>query len=239
MLKAILAHEIVQQVLGRALDLALRLIAASIRWHITGQMNLAAAAQSGAPVILCLWHGRLAMAPQIWAKAGPLRGLSAAFVVSRSRDGNIGARIATRLNIALIRGSGSKPGNGKRNKSDKGGMDALIGMVEHLSGKAILGLTPDGPRGPARQVGPALVLLAERTGAVIVPVAWSARRARQLRSWDGFLLPWPFTRGAICFGAPIAPVRGERSTRAARGLGIAAALDGVTRAADEFCDRRA
>lgn len=238
MLKAILAKENVQRAVGGVIDLALRLIAASIRWHITGQTNLAAATRGNGPVILCLWHGRLAMTPRIWAAAGPLRGFAPAFVVSRSRDGNIGARIARRLNIPLIRGSSGKAGRRHPNTGDKGAMDALIGMIGHLSGKAVLGLTPDGPRGPAGQVGPALVLLAERTGAVILPVAWSARRASRLRSWDGFLLPWPFTRGAICFGVPIMPVTGAgREERSARAHEIAAALGAVTRAADDLCGR--
>ena len=46
-------------------------------------------------------------------------------------------------------------------------------------------------------------MLAQLTQVPLLPVAYAAARAWQLRSWDRFLIPKPFTRIVIAVGAPV------------------------------------
>jgi len=52
-------------------------------------------------------------------------------------------------------------------------------------------------------VAPGAVIIAQRTGAAMIPVAAAASRAWHLRSWDRFLIPKPFARVTVAYGDPI------------------------------------
>ncbi len=70
-----------------------------------------------------------------------------------------------------------------------------------------VGITPDGPRGPRRRVKPGVIAAARFTGLPIIPVAFSARPARRLGSWDRTLVPFPFSRGLFVCGEPLRVAR--------------------------------
>jgi lysophospholipid acyltransferase (LPLAT)-like uncharacterized protein len=72
-----------------------------------------------------------------------------------------------------------------------------------LAQKNHLAVTPDGPRGPRRQVQPGLVYLAARTGLPIVPMGIAWRRAWRMRSWDRFALPVPWSLASLVTTEPI------------------------------------
>ena len=61
----------------------------------------------------------------------------------------------------------------------------------------------DGPRGPARVSKTGIIALARLTGLPIQPVAFSARPAIRLKSWDQSLVPLPFARVVCAFGEPL------------------------------------
>ena len=61
----------------------------------------------------------------------------------------------------------------------------------------------DGPRGPRFRVQPGCVIAASKTGAPLVPIGFECRSKKRLRSWDRFVLPWPFTRVQVIFGEEI------------------------------------
>jgi len=70
-----------------------------------------------------------------------------------------------------------------------------------------IGITPDGPRGPRYCVQSGIIELARRTGMPIIPVTFSASRKKIFRSWDRFLLPYPFSRGVFIWGEPLLVLR--------------------------------
>ena len=75
--------------------------------------------------------------------------------------------------------------------------------------------------------------LARITGAPILPLAFSAYPAWRLRSWDEFLIPKPFARGAVCFGPPLlVPPRADRSQQEALRKELEVQLSQVTWRAD-------
>ena len=63
-----------------------------------------------------------------------------------------------------------------------------------------MAFTPDGPRGPRRELKPGVVAAAQRGGGVIVPIHAEADRAWRLHSWDRFMIPKPLARVRITYG---------------------------------------
>jgi lysophospholipid acyltransferase (LPLAT)-like uncharacterized protein len=48
-----------------------------------------------------------------------------------------------------------------------------------------------------------VILLAQLSGAPIHPFSFYADRVHRFRSWDGFILPMPFSRGIFVWGKPM------------------------------------
>ena len=66
-----------------------------------------------------------------------------------------------------------------------------------------IAITPDGPRGPRYRVQKGIIELARRTGIDIIPITFNASRKKIFRSWDRFLLPYPFSQGVFIWGEPL------------------------------------
>ena len=96
--------------------------------------------------------------------------------------------------------------------------------------------TPDGPRGPRHRVQGGVIQAARLSGVPIVPIAFSAHRAKIFSSWDRFLLPYPFSRGVFLYGEPLVVPRdaNEREVEALR-RGLEVRMREMT----EQADRRA
>lgn len=173
--------------ISRVGGLALRVLAGTwrIRYRNVGPVD--ALHRAGQPYILTLWHGELL--PLLWTLRR--RGLTA--LVSEHGDGEILARVALSLGYRTVRGS-----------STRGAGRALLGMSRAVEeDRRPLAFTPDGPRGPAHTFAPGALMVAQRTGAPVVPVAAGASRAWRLKSWDSFLIPKPFARVTIVYGDPV------------------------------------
>ncbi|MEE9347868.1 MAG: lysophospholipid acyltransferase family protein [Robiginitomaculum sp.] len=165
------------------------------RWAIEGENHIAPLRAGGGGLILCVWHGRFFLSNSGWHKGDQ----PASVLVSKSNDGSIITAAAQKLGLGVIRGSGAREGNSK----DRGGAGALREMVRHLRAKGCMVITPDGPRGPRMRAGLGPLSLAKMTGAPIVPYALSTRNRKLMKSWDRFMFPFPFGRGAIVWGEPI------------------------------------
>jgi hypothetical protein len=115
-------------------------------------------------------------------------------LISAHRDGEIIANAVRGFGVNLIRGSAVDPGKPGR---DKSGAPAVAAMAEALNAGGIVGVTPDGPRGPRERAKIGVVRLAALTGAPILPGSYSASRGPRLATWDRFLLAAPFSRLAF------------------------------------------
>jgi lysophospholipid acyltransferase (LPLAT)-like uncharacterized protein len=113
-------------------------------------------------------------------------------LISQHTDGEVISQICQRLGIGVIRGS-----------TARGGCQALLEMIRNQDDSTHLGITPDGPRGPRRQLKPGVVMIASQTGLAIVPVGIGFVRAWRFASWDRFCLPWPGSTLVGVVGAPI------------------------------------
>jgi hypothetical protein len=137
------------------------------------------------PFIFALWHGHLL--PLLWHH----RDEGVMVLISEHRDGEIVARAAESLGYGLIRGS-----------TTRGADRALISLVRELQSGREVAITPDGPKGPAGKFAPGALIAAQRSASFILPVAASASRSWRLKSWDRFMIPKPFARVTVVYGAP-------------------------------------
>ncbi len=168
------------------LDRGLRALASSWRFEIVGQDHLAGIRPGGQPAIWALWHGHLL--PLLWLH----RHDGTTLLVSRHRDGERFARVASRWGYRMLRGS-----------STRGGAAALLGLIRSLRRGSQIAIAADGPRGPRESAKPGAAAAALSTGAPIVPVAVSARPAWRLGTWDGLLVPAPWARVRVAYGPPL------------------------------------
>jgi lysophospholipid acyltransferase (LPLAT)-like uncharacterized protein len=67
------------------------------------------------------------------------------------------------------------------------------------------GITPDGPRGPRFKFKPGAIFTAQISRKAVVPIAFAAKPAWVLRTWDKFVIPSPFARVRIAIGEPYFP----------------------------------
>src|SRR5690625_2207855 len=208
--------------------LYIRFVNATTRWQIEGQEHLDRMLARDGGVVVAIWHGRLLLIPG-W-NAGERRLVA---IVSASRDGDLTAAICAHFGIDTVRGSSHH--HGKRR--NKGALRAYVGARQALlRKKALLGISPDGPRGPLMRAQPGAAQLSIETGSPVLPVSYSVRWGRFLGSWDRFLLPFPFGRGVLIWGAPLFPPAKGDADGAARYLAdMEAALTTITNRADELC----
>lgn len=197
-MKSILGNPVVQFLLGRLIGSFMLLVDATTRWE---KVNRAAAEPLWAPgagrLLLCTWHGRFPLIHAMWSmKRGAPKG---AMLISQSREGGIVAHTSRTVGAGVIRGSAAK------GRQSKGGLEAVRAMARHIESGGIVGVTPDGPRGPRMRAKKGPVQVAKLAGAPMFPVAWSTSRRIVFKSWDSFILPLPFGRGAKVWGNPIAP----------------------------------
>ncbi len=168
-------------------SLYIRFVHTSGRWRVTGSDAAQTLWTRGEPFILAFWHGHLLMMPKIWRRDIPIH-----MLISQHRDGELIARTVAHFGIHWVAGS-----------STRGGGAALRSMLKALKGGDCVGITPDGPHGPATQASDGIVAVARLSGCPIIPAAWSARKQKQLRSWDRFRIAMPFTEGVFVWGTPI------------------------------------
>src|SRR5947209_4263120 len=112
-------------------------------------------------------------------------------LISTHADGELIAQTCRHLGLGVVRGS-----------STRGGVQALREVLALKKSKHVV-VTPDGPRGPRRQVQPGLTFLASRTGLPLVPCGFGYRRAWRMKSWDRFALPCPFSPVVAVIGEPV------------------------------------
>ena len=127
-----------------------------------------------------------------------------AAMVSQSGDGQLLVAGFRLLGIKAIRGSS---GGGQR---DKGGRQALAGLIAHVQdgGRAILAV--DGPRGPRNRVRKGIAMLSRETGAGVLNVVVIPSRRWILRgTWDRLQIPLPFCRIDAYFAEPLWPLPDE------------------------------
>jgi len=193
-----------------------RALFATTRARSVGEEDYRRRRERGERVILVAWHGQLL--PLIHRH----RGEGFVALVSEHGDGEYIARVMGRLGWGTVRGS-----------STRGARKGLKGLLRAAREGRDLAVTPDGPRGPRGEVKPGALAVAQATGLPLQPLAAAASRAWRLSSWDAFLVPRPFSRVCVAYGAPRSVPRGlGREELEALAHELEAELDALTAEAE-------
>ena len=136
-----------------------------------------------------LWHNRLLIFPLVLRRFFSNR--HGAALISASRDGDLLSDAIHRFDYHVVRGSSSKLG-----------ASGLLQLSEVLAAGRDVVITPDGPRGPAYEIGPGLIFLAQKTGAPVLPINMEYSSCWRVKSWDRFIIPRPFSKVRVIIGRP-------------------------------------
>ena len=141
--------------------------------------------RKGKPVIMSLWHGDFLSCLYY------TRNRDVAVVASLSKDGDIITKALDSLGYQAIRGS-----------SSRGGARVILEAVKKIREGFTVAVTIDGPKGPAYEVKPGIIKMAQKTGVPIIPMGLAYQNCIKLHNWDGTRIPLPFSKTIIHIGSP-------------------------------------
>lgn len=159
-----------------------RLLIKSWRIKVVDREILDQAHIDGNGPIIAFWH------QQILTSIGTHLGFSVDVLMSHHRDGALTAHIAGKMGYGIIRGS-----------SSSGGSAALRQMVRAAQDSNAVGVTPDGPRGPAFQIAPGIFFLTAMLQRPLVATGYAASKYWQAKSWDTMIVPKPFATVVVAY----------------------------------------
>ena len=163
------------------LGLFYRLWTLSIRFEYEEKNGLKELYDANTPLVFFLWHNRLFLAGE-WHKR--YRKQKTCYgLISASRDG---AWLETFYGWA-----GILPIRGSQNRRSTQSVRELIRVVRKGND---VGITPDGSRGPIYKAKPGAILLARITKSPICLLSFKFSGHWELKSWDRFVIPFPFSK---------------------------------------------
>ena len=164
----------------------------TIRWQRIGFESFEADIARGIPRVLCCWHERLIFTPYL----RPWSDHKLTVMASGHADARIASSNLVDRGIGLIELATS---------GDNAA--ALRDGVRALRAGGSLGITVDGPFGPPRQAKPGALVIAGLAGVQAAPCTYAVSHKIRLKTWDGFIVPLPFSRGVLAVGDGFTPDR--------------------------------
>ena len=187
MIKKFLQNENIQNLVGFLISLYVKICFHTSLWYVKNNKILETHIKKKSKIIVIFWHNRLLMAPFCWEYKNNFK-----MLISSHRDGRIISCAISHLGIDTIEGS-----------SNKNKISSAKQIIYELSQKNIIGITPDGPRGPNQKIKEGLISMQKKTNSVIFPLCYSAKFYKQLSSWDKFMFVFPFNKFVAIWGKPI------------------------------------
>ncbi|HET9447594.1 MAG TPA: lysophospholipid acyltransferase family protein [Steroidobacteraceae bacterium] len=175
--------------------LILEIIWRTSRLRIIGLDRMKLLVQEQGAVVPVCWHQHLLVCGRFIVDRSS--GLKSGFMISPSVDGQGPTMLAQMYGAHVVRGSGSYTGV----RAVRGVHQAIV--KDNISP----GITPDGPRGPRFKFKPGAIFTAQISRKAVVPIAYAAKPAWVLKTWDKFVIPAPFAKVRIAIGEPYFPPR--------------------------------
>jgi lysophospholipid acyltransferase (LPLAT)-like uncharacterized protein len=161
------------------------------RKQIKGEKNIQTLIDSNQAFIPCYWHQQQLMG--MWYIRRLLKkNIRLGFLVSPSVDGEVPAQLAKSWGAHVIRGSHTR-----------GGAKTLRELYNMIKDGLSIVNTPDGPKGPAFKFKPGTLMLAQLSGAPILPISIKVYNPWQLKTWDQSQMPKPLSKVCISIGEPV------------------------------------
>ena len=172
-------------------------------------------------VIFSFWHEYIVVVLPRWGHT-PLTVLC-----SKHRDGEWVNQTAESLGLNIVRGSSSRGGS------------AAIRQMKTNSQFSSIAMTPDGPRGPRREMAMGPVYLASLLGMPLVPVGIGISNPYRLKTWDQFAIPRPMSRVRMIFGPKIhIPRKCKRNKLESCRQGVQGLMNDLTNEAQSWADSK-
>ena len=187
MIKKFARSKLGQALLSRVIALFIKLLSYSIFWKNITPSNKEDIFKNHTTIIVVFWHERIAVMSKIWPKERKL-----AMLQSPHPDGRLIASAINKLGFLTVWGS--------TNRNAVGG---ILGLVKIAKKGVSIGITPDGPRGPNRKVSEGIIKIAVHSQVPIIPLGFASNKNLKLKSWDSFLITYPFSRCRFVWGEPI------------------------------------
>ena len=162
------------------------------KWERIGFESYEADIARGIPRVLCCWHARLVFTPYLrdWSDH------DLKVIASRHADAQIAAENLRRRGLEII-------------ELDTSGENttAVKSAVRALRQGASLGITVDGPFGPAETAKPGAIVIGALAQVQVAPCTFAISRQIRLKTWDRFIVPLPWSRGVLAVGDGFVPER--------------------------------
>jgi lysophospholipid acyltransferase (LPLAT)-like uncharacterized protein len=144
-------------------------------------------------------------------------------LLSKHRDADVLFRLAHHMGFECVRGS------------TYSGATAALMELSRVGKQMHMAITPDGPRGPRRELAQGPVFLASKLGLPIVCMGFGLDRPWRLKSWDKFAVPKPFSRARAVVSPEIwIDSNLDRDELELRRQGVERLLNEVTREAEAW-----
>ena len=178
---------------GRALMAYSRLVWRTARLTLEGEAHIQAAQAGDRPVLWALWHGILF--PFIMWSAHTFDTSTWLVVTVGDKRGEVLGAMADSVGGAVeyVDMAGNPVASGR----------AVLNVIRGLKAGKTSFICPDGPDGPAFQPKEGVFFMARKAQALVLPVGLWCRPAYQMKRWDRYLVPLPFSRFAVVVGPPI------------------------------------
>ncbi len=187
MIKKIFKSSISQKILGLIIAYYLKICYHTSSWKVKNENTVKKVLNKKQKVIVCFWHSKLLMTVFCWKYENEFK-----MLISAHRDGKIISNAVSYFGIKTISGS-----------SRKNKISSLKEIMNQLQNNKVVGITPDGPKGPKEKIKDGLISLLKKTDAVILPLSYSAKIYLRLNTWDKFLLIFPFNKFVAVWGNPL------------------------------------
>ena len=189
------------------------------RYRAVGLDHLKKAEDSGRPLITPTWHGMtMIFGGYLVTELG--RKLLA--IVPDDHRGAV-------LSIA-IRRAGGEVFPISMDADSLVAARRLLALIRELKQGRTLAMNPDGPDGPTHVPKEGVAYIARKSNALLVPGAAFTSTCFHIPRWDRYVVPFPFSRTTVVFGAPL-DLSSELDNEKARAL-LRDGLNDVEQAAE-------
>lgn len=174
------------------------------------------------PVIFVFWHEYIPFPIYLRPHC------RLAMLLSQHQDAEILSHVARFAGLDAVRGS-----------TNRGGAGALRELLNRGKGMN-LAITPDGPRGPRRELAQGAVYLSSRLQVPLVALGVGYDRPwRNQRAWDKFAIPRPFSRCRAVLGPRLQiPPDLDRHQIEAHRKWVEEHLNSLTQMAEDWAEAR-
>ncbi|QBY02323.1 DUF374 domain-containing protein [Rhodophyticola sp. CCM32] len=177
--KRIADHPTANRAVAGLFGLYMRFVRASSRCDEDGWAAVSQAIETHGAVLIVCWHQRLMLTPWMFdLTQAPCRSLT-----SNSRAGRLMGWIHRAFGYETM-----------PMKHGMLGAGAIREVLKGLQNGISIGISPDGPRGPARVAKVTPIQWARATQIPVFVFTFSARRYLSWSSWDRLMWPAPFTK---------------------------------------------